>query len=295
MNPVDPAIVSQVDQGAALTTDVLHGWVADYRAMIADGVDSTTALLSITLSVNDAANEGAKGQDGLVSLVAVAVAELALHTPASGSWLQDVTNLADGQAYTLPCGCGYNAAGVQCAVGMECGGKHVEPCRECLAGVCTVHDGGLRYAAVPRSCPTCHRFSDECATCDDDWHKTTHTVEAVVGDDPNPKHPYADLIAEWEGQGYVFPARIKRLVDELPPPATKQVTKADCTCPDPDSGEFAIGCPAHIVIPMGPMTEPVEPWHGKAVETTFTTNTARCSYCYRLGGDHAPTCTRFGR
>lgn len=28
------------------------------------------------------------------------------------------------------------------------------------------------------------------------------------------------------------------------------MTKADCTCPDPDAGLFALGCPGHVVIPL---------------------------------------------
>lgn len=39
----------------------------------------------------------------------------------------------DGKAYTLECGCGYNAAGVQCTVGLNC-----------LAGDHSVEDTGQR-------------------------------------------------------------------------------------------------------------------------------------------------------
>lgn len=156
---VDPAVVANVDQGAALTAHVLTGYSAQYRAMIADGVDSTTALLSITHTIDQDARAGRKGQDGLVSLVAVAVQMLAGPDPDVSPY----TGLPyDDELPVSPAVC-------TCADGnsgwMECP-VHPEPCRS--TDVEPWHGKAVEstFVSGPRPrCSQCYGVGQHAAGC----------------------------------------------------------------------------------------------------------------------------------
>lgn len=129
---LEPRHVAAVDQGEALVAEALSTYAANYTGLV-ERLGDTKALLALAAQISADAHRGARGMDGLASLAAVAIAQLATVGKVSeaitaignaeGRWLFPLEP-ALGAARTLPCGCGYNAAGAQCCVGIGCDGSH---------------------------------------------------------------------------------------------------------------------------------------------------------------------------